>query len=182
MKKIISFLCIVICLLFLKVPTVSAHFLATDNNIGAILHIDPDDDPIAGSPSTIFFEFKDKTNAFNPQNCNCRLDILEHGKVLYSQAVFQDNKDLSSLSAAATYTFPQLDVYQIVVNGNPRNGNTFPSFKLSYEIRVDRQGTPSPSSDNWWLSHIVPLILGCITLIIIISLILRKALQKKGGA
>ncbi len=182
MKKLSIISSIFVLIFFVQTTPVSAHFLATDGNIGAILHVDPDDDPIAGSPSTIFFEFKDKTNAFNPQNCNCRLDILENGKVLYSQAVFQDNKDLSQLSAAATYTFPQRDVYQIVVSGNPRSGKSFPPFKLSYELRVDREGSPTDNASTTWLStHIVPLVVVSVTAVILFSFAIRNILKKKGG-
>ncbi len=32
-----------------------AHILSTDGRIGAVMHIDPDDNPIAGQPTKVLF-------------------------------------------------------------------------------------------------------------------------------
>src|SRR5690349_14295700 len=107
--------------LFILVPNASAHVLKTDGSIGAVVHIDPDDDPIAVEVSTLFFEIKDTQNKFSPQNCNCRVDILEGGKVIYSDALFQQNSSNNIASPVFQYTFPQKDVYQVKVVGTPQH-------------------------------------------------------------
>ena len=76
MRKIIFiFLLFLICTV-----NVQAHILKTDGSIGAVLHIDPDDDPIARQSSYFFFEFKDKQNIFKLENCDCKITIFEQGK------------------------------------------------------------------------------------------------------
>ena len=64
MEPVISrlFLLLVMLGLFaLQPPTAQAHVLITDEGgeTGAILHVSPDDDPIAGELTTLFFDIQD---------------------------------------------------------------------------------------------------------------------------
>lgn len=66
-KLILSFF--LIFAVFLILPTIaSAHVLKTDGSIGAVVHIDPDDDPIIGKSANFFLEFKDTKNKFQLAN------------------------------------------------------------------------------------------------------------------
>src|SRR5882672_6466726 len=76
-KNLIIALFIILVLFFVATP-VEAHFLASDRNIGAVLHVDPNDQPIAGSQTSFFFEFKDKQNKFKAENCDCTFAIDEN--------------------------------------------------------------------------------------------------------
>src|SRR5690242_16418271 len=91
---------------------VFAHFLATDGNIGAVLHVDPNDAPVAGSQTSFFFAFKDKQNKLKPTNCECTFEIIENGINVFSQPLFTNNNS-SLTSANVFYTFPKIDVYEI---------------------------------------------------------------------
>ncbi len=53
---------VLFCIVILPGSTVGAHVLVTDEekSTGAILHVIPDDDPIAGKKSTLFFDIQDK--------------------------------------------------------------------------------------------------------------------------
>jgi hypothetical protein len=125
---------------------VFAHVLQSDGSIGAVMHIDPDDDPIANSPATLYFDIKDKNGQFNVTKCNCRVDIYEGGKVIYS----------STLTPAFPYTFPGKDVYQIHLVGSPQSPGDFPPFNIIYDIRVDKtsSGQTVPQNSNWFSSHL----------------------------
>src|SRR5689334_16513316 len=74
---------------------VSAHILKYDGSIGAVLHVNPDDDPIAGETTGFFFEFKDKKNKFLPENCDCLVRVTKEGSEIYSQDLFKDNPNPS---------------------------------------------------------------------------------------
>src|SRR5437667_6752587 len=114
MNKLLSFLFFIgILLVFPK--SVFAHFLAFDHTIGAVLHIDPNDDPIAGEQTSFFFEFKDKENKFTPQNCDCTFLIVKNGQTIYSQPLFANNQNPRLTNASVLYTLPQKDVYEIKV-------------------------------------------------------------------
>lgn len=117
---------------------VSAHILADDGNIGAILHIDPDDDPIAGQQAGFFFEFKDKQNKFDPTHCDCTFQITENSKTISSQPLFANSQTPSLDNASVFFTFPERNVYLVQVVGKPYTAGEFKPFTLTWNIRVDR--------------------------------------------
>ena len=123
---------------------VSAHFLETDKTIGAVLHTDPDDDPIANQTATFYFDLKDTQNKFQLANCNCMVIITEQGRQLVSQPV----SNAGATSPTFSYTFPGKDVYQVELTGTPYQAGQFQAFHLKWDIRVTRDATsvntPSP--------------------------------------
>src|SRR4029078_4197153 len=128
MKKfVITFLFIILSLF---IPgAVSAHILQKDGSIGAVLHIDPEDDPIAGIPATMFWEITDR-RPFIFEDCNCTVQVLENGRKITEEQL---------PSPYFTYTFPEKNVYQVHLIGFPKQGTSFQPFSLSYDIRVSRE-------------------------------------------
>lgn len=175
MVRVFKFFLIFLILTVIFHPSIAnAHILAKDGSIGAVLHSDPDDDPIAGSQASFFFEFKDAQNKFTPQNCYCRVDIYEGGKVIYSDAIFQDTSNLSLKNGSFFYTFPQKDVYQIKVSGRPRDGNGFQSFTLNYDIRVDRQSqNTSQPNPNFFSTYLVYFIIALALVLFLVILFIK---------
>ena len=118
----------------LQSKPVNAHVLETDKSIGAVLHIDPDDDPIAGQKSTFYFDFRDTTNKLSLTDCDCLFTVKEGGTQIYSAPLSVS----STKEGVAGVTFPTRDVYSVQITGKPLNGADFSGFTLSYDIRVDR--------------------------------------------
>lgn len=148
MKKTLSIIVILYLGVLSVTRSVEAHILKTDGTIGAVLHIDPEDDPIVGQPTYFFFEFKDKTGKFQPALCDCTVTITSHDKPLYSQSLFQSNKDQNLTSSTFSYTFSEKNIYTVTVSGKPIQPNTFQSFVLVYDIRVERTASPTTSSSS----------------------------------
>lgn len=172
MKKIIIASLFLFSFLFYIRP-VEAHVLVTDKNIGAIFHTDPDDDPIAGQETGFYFEFKDKTNKFDPGTCDCNFSILENGKTIYSQPLFQNTKEPSLTNASVFYTFPQTGSYTVTVTGKPSTSRAFQDFSLSYQVKVNR--TTGDTSEN--KNNVMPWLLGGILVLVVLSAVtflLRK--------
>lgn len=163
-------------LLVLAMPqVVSAHVLKTDGNIGAVLHIDPDDDPIALSQSGFFFEFKDKQNRFTPENCDCTFSITEDGKEIYTQSLFASNPNPSLQSASVFYTFPEKNIYQVKVVGKASPPGAFQSFTLVWDVRVAREANLSTSNNPSWLTqHLPHLIAGIIVGLFLLFAIIKQ--------
>ncbi len=179
MKKIVSIYLFFFIFLFLT-QSVEAHILKTDENIGAVLHIDPDDDPIAHEQSSFFFEFKDKENKFKPENCDCTFSITEDKKEIYSQSLFQNNTNPSLASASIFYTFPEKNIYQVTIIGKPTSPNAFQPFTLLYDIRVDRESkslSPDQNSTqrNWFIGHGLHFLLGGVVFICVIIALRKKS-------
>lgn len=162
--------------------TASGHMLQSDGSIGAVLHIDPADDPAAGEAAYFFFAFKDKQNKFKPADCDCTALVLQDNKQIYSQPLFENNPAPSLTNASFSYIFPAPNIYQVRITGQPVAPEGFQPFTLTYDIRVSRQAaaSPSPPSDNqqfspWIAHHILHVIAtGIITLTVLAMIIYEK--------
>lgn len=139
---------LIIVMILAKPNHVSAHMLATNGSIGGILHMNPEDDPIIGQQARLFFEFKDRNGKFDPKNCSCTFAIVENGKEIYSQDLFQNSTNPSLDNASIVYTFPEKNVYTIKVSGKPYSNNSFSPFTLSWEIRVTREASQSNTQNS----------------------------------
>ena len=176
MEKIVLFVLIFFAI-SLGVPTQEAlaHVLKTDGSVGAVIHINPEDDPIAGQESGFYFEFKDTKNAFSPEKCNCVFSIKENGKELNSQSLFQNSTNPSLEDVSVYYTFPQRGVYTVGITGTPITPEDFEPFTLSWDIRVEREAQTSAaqetsSSNDQNIKYIV--LVGAV--VIIVGLVLSK--------
>lgn len=133
MKKI--YFCLAFVFIAITVsPAAQAHVLKFDNGIGAVLHMDPQDDPVAGELTRFYFEFSDKTGTFDAQTCDCSVEVSRNNVTLEKLAVRTDSRE----ALAAQFTFPLRGAYQITVSGSPKNSGAFPSFTLSYVVRVNK--------------------------------------------
>jgi hypothetical protein len=143
-----------------------AHVLRTDNPIGAVLHIDPEDNPVVGQPANIFFEFKDKENEFKIENCDCTFFVLENGKEIFSQGLN---------TTVITYTFPAKNTYKLKVTGKPKQLDEFEDFSLEYDVVVSREiEVVHKESPNWFSARVAPFLGGLILgLLLIFSFVKR---------
>ncbi len=155
---------------------ISAHVLKYDGSIGAVLHVNPDDDPIAGESTNFFFEFKDKDNKFVPDGCDCKAIITENGKQIYSADLFAGKEDPSLTDISFSFVFPATDIYKLTITGTPKTPDAFQKFSLSYDIRVARTNgsVAHVSADGgWWHNHIWHVVtslgIGVVTLFVYIS-------------
>lgn len=121
-------------LVFALLPSgvASAHVLATDGNIGAVLHISPDDNPTSGTPTSFTLSFDDTTGRFKLPNCDCSAAIQENGKTLSTISLNNSHQ----LDSTNTFTFPRANAYTLEITGTPKTANAFQSFALSYTVRV----------------------------------------------
>lgn len=153
-----------------------AHVLKTDGNIGAVIHIDPEDDPIAGSPTNFYFEFKDREGRFKINDCDCKLSVLENGNELLSQPLVESDENNDSNSAIVSFTFPEKSVYVVRMSGSAKDGTSFQNFSLSYDIRVEREIAKNNSvgeDDNYVLSHWIHFVIAAIAAGIVSLFIIR---------
>jgi hypothetical protein len=163
---------------FLLLTSVEAHVLKSDGSVGAILHVSPDDDPIAGVSTDFFFELKDKEGKFTPENCDCTAVVLQNGKEIYSQPLFQSNANPSLDDASFSYVLPQKDIYSVQIVGKPSTEGSFQPFTLAWDIRVARESTadaPAQSVSNPVISSI-GLLAG---VLIVVGIILSKKKKRK---
>ncbi len=131
-KRLLATSAIIITLIIALPNIASAHVLKVDGNIGAVLHINPDDNPTVGHPTDYVISFNDGTGEFSLPECNCSMSFIENGKTI-------DTKPLSvsgDQTSENHYTFTKSNVYTMRLTGTPKTPGTFQPFNLNYEVRV----------------------------------------------
>lgn len=175
MKRLL-FIILISHLAFLSVPSqADAHTLKTDGTVGAVLHVSPDDDPVAGVNTDFFFELKDTKNVVTPENCECIATVIQNGKEIYSQSLFQTNASPSLEDASFSYVLPQKDLYTIQITGKPNNGTSFAPFTLSWDLRVARDSTNNaPESGRNLLVTAFPIVVAFAAIILFVRIVSGK--------
>lgn len=162
-----------------------AHTLTTDGTIGAVQHIDPEDDPVAGEPAFFFFEIKDRDNKFAPRECTCIVTIEKAGVIISTQNLFADTTSPSLENASFSFTFPERDVYKVILKGTPAASGKFQEFTISTDIRVERTterpvgtDTNTPQQQNWFIRHNIHFVGSGLILIIFVFFLIRSNKSK----
>lgn len=171
---------------FAGAKTSSAHVLQTDGSIGAVMHIDPEDDPIIGQPATFFFDFKDKQNKFQLSECSCSAEIISNGNQIFNQTLTaaDNSQSADSLEQFFSYTFQQKGIYTVEVSGQPKTPGAFQSFNLKYDIRVDRTAGPGANSaaqpqtyNHTW--HLISFVIAFPLVYLLVRWLEKRAEKKK---
>lgn len=113
------------------VQPAQAHVLATDGDQGAVLHILPDDDPTAGVTTTYELAFSGAKN-FNLSDCGCTVSYTLNDAIVDTETIHP----VAATTSSNQYTFKKPGVYELVVEGVPKNGADFQAFSLNYSVRV----------------------------------------------
>ena len=136
MQKVIFFLFFVVFLLTLR--DAEAHSLASEKSIEGIVHIDPNDDPVAGRETNFHIEIHDGKSRFNVNECNCEVFLYDQGRIVYSYKNTYEKQSSDLYDINFSYNFPKKGIYELKVSGKPNVENAFESFDLNFEIKVDK--------------------------------------------
>lgn len=139
MKKLIFSFAIIFSTI-LSAPSVSAHVLITNTTKtnGAVLHITPDDDPVAGKQSTFYFDTQNKTSLAPAE---VQLTVTDQSGIITAVETTVEGSLIM-----ATYTFPSQGVYDI--NYTLKSNDTVMTFTQAQ--RVSRGIT---SSETTTMTH-----------------------------
>ena len=107
---------------------VFAHEFATDKNITAIMHIEPDDVISANNQQTIEILFIDKLKHFSLSDCLCSISIEQNKKTIYNSPLQVRNNNRGTF----TFLFPKEGAYEIQLQGNEKNKSGSVSFHLTF--------------------------------------------------
>jgi hypothetical protein len=123
--KYASILIFILFLSVVAVPVASAHILQTSSSIGAVLHVEPSDEPKTGTPSVFFFDITDREHVFLFAECDCKAELYQENDLIFSTALSQP---------FFSYTFSSPGAYAVRLQ----------PFALTYNIYVQK-GTASPA-------------------------------------
>ena len=129
-RKALSIALVVGAVLAIAVSPAWAHQIASNNGVAVQVHVNPDDEPIAGVPTTVWVvRVKPPLKAtFTWATCRCRLRVFDSsGTTLLN----------SSATAPRTpVTFPEAKAYGITFSGRVKRAGVWRQFKVSYAIRA----------------------------------------------
>jgi hypothetical protein len=108
-----------------------AHQTAYNRGTAVTLHVNPDDEPVAGQRATIIVEKvkPPKGGKFTFSSCRCHLRVTNS-----SGAVVLDR----AAGKRTSITFPDAAAYRIQFSGRYRKGSRTRTFSASFAIRADR--------------------------------------------
>lgn len=183
MKKTFFAFLVITCRLLL-VSTSYAHIVESDNTVGAVMHIDPGDNPLALEKSTVILEFKDTKSIFSLDKCECLLTLnLADKQILQIPIPPVSGQD--KLSAAIPITFPEKGVYELKISGKPKDEADFKTFELAYEVNVneprEKPSDPQPAqeSKSRVSEHTIHILGGLVILLFLIFALVKQSLNKK---
>ncbi|MFI5240567.1 MAG: hypothetical protein ACHQUB_02570 [Candidatus Saccharimonadia bacterium] len=169
-KLLLSLAAVVSSFILFSYPlSAHAHTFRSDGPIRVLLHVDPDDTPIAGDASRLDFFLFDDTNKFQAKNCNCHLLVTLGNKVILDKSTFNDQNALDD-NSFDPIVFPALGTYTIKLTGQPLSGNSFHAFTLNFFQRVDSIDTKTNSIIIWLIAGLT----GIIVMLTLIALIVFK--------
>ncbi len=129
----------------------NAHKIETQKDVGATIHLEPNDAPRAGETTLTWFALTQKGGKIIPLNeCNCKLSIYSQTSAEKPiqpplKAVSQENYQGIP---AADITFPTAGAYQLQLQGSPKAGATFSPFELKFDVNVAPGVTPPKTPDR----------------------------------
>lgn len=117
--------------LVLVVASASAHQIASNNGVSVQVHVNPNDEPIAGAATTIWVvrvkNVKGK-GTFSWATCRCQLKVFDSGGTVVQSG--------PAKAAQTAVTFPEAKAYGITFSGRIKRNGVWKAFKVSYAIRA----------------------------------------------
>ena len=152
-----------------------AHVLIRDSNtgVGAILHITPDDDPVAGQKAQLFFDIQDKNADFRVPYSAYQLLVTNEGGL---QTPIQIQNTDNTL--VADYTFPNRGAYKLkLTSGGYLKAD---KVQIDYSLRISRGIGTNSGSHSSGLSYMgIVVSLSAIAVLVILAINNRRNIWEK---
>lgn len=120
---------------------VLAHQVQVSERVGATLHIEPSDNPVAGEPARVWFALTRRGGEIiTLDQCDCSLEIvaLPLNEVIATPELEAIEAERYVGIPAANVTFPSRGLYQLELIGVPREPEMFEAFTLTFDVVVSR--------------------------------------------
>jgi hypothetical protein len=133
-RRLLAASLVVICAVLGSAAPAMAHVQASNNGVSAVMHIVPDDSPVAGKPTLVSFSFGGQASDFDIASCGCRLQVFSGSRTISDASV--EPVDQTSSSGQVSVTFPKQGVYDLRLSGKIGE-QTGRSFAIKFAVRVD---------------------------------------------
>lgn len=140
LRVIIALCGVVVCIS--AANTAMAHILVTDStkSVGAILHVTPDDDPIAGQTASLFYDIQRDISEVKPESIDLTITSSDGGEVAIPITI-------KGSYISASYTFANRGAYTITLR-IPTKSEVL-SFTSVQRVSRGGSATDAPQSYTW---------------------------------
>ncbi|MEM0981914.1 MAG: hypothetical protein AAGH78_16795, partial [Cyanobacteria bacterium P01_H01_bin.58] len=117
------------------------HQVQVADDVGATLHIEPDDIPKAGAPTEVWIALTQPGGVVIPlETCECSLTLVDDADAAIATPTLVPVSAEGYVGIpGATVTFPTVGAYELVLTGSPTAGAEFTPFDLRFEVTVAAQ-------------------------------------------
>lgn len=136
------FIAILIALVPVRPAAAHVLFIDKQTNIAAVFHSNPNDDPVAGEESELFFDIQDK-------NSSVRIPYSGYDLIITDETGQRTRLRMSASDSTvqAKYTFPSQGLYLLSVQSQPEY-DAFQKVSINGSLRVTRGVGASAKPDN----------------------------------
>ena len=125
-----------------NITSTSAHKIKTDSEVGATLHIEPNDNPRSGETAKTWFALTRKGGRVIPlSECDCKLKVYKEPLKIDSSPIVEP--ELRAVNAeryegipGTEIVFPKPGAYQLKLSGYSTNPDSFQPFELKFPVTV----------------------------------------------
>jgi len=125
-------------------PISRAHEVQISGNVGGTMHIEPRDNPRAGTASRTWFALTRRGGqSISLSSCHCQLALYAQPRRRGDAAIARPTLTAISTQGrqgvpSANLTFPRAGAYQVVLSGRPVTNGAFTPFELRFSVTVAR--------------------------------------------
>lgn len=145
-----TFFAVTLCagIVSVALPSVQAHEVQFTDDVGATLHIEPNDIPLANAPTEVWFALTQAGGTIIPlDDCDCRLTLQDaQDEVLATPTLTPVSAEGYRDIPGAVVRFPEVGAYELVLVGEPSSGEAFSPFELRFEVTVARAAQTDTAS------------------------------------
>ena len=120
----------------------AAHEVEVSGDVGATMHIEPNDSPRAGRSSLVWFAVMKKGGQpISVSSCNCSLAVYSQPRRPNASPIQQVTLQPTTAQGrqnvpSANLTFPRAGAYELVLRGSPKTSGEFSPFELRFAVTV----------------------------------------------
>lgn len=124
-----------------------AHQVQTSGIVGATLHLEPNDTPRAQEDTLLWLALTQRGGRVIPlEDCDCILRVYQ-GNTMLAQPYLQPiTAEGYQNIPSATFMFPAVGTYTLVLEGRPVNEAEFDPFELAYTVTVAAAAPVTPQT------------------------------------
>jgi hypothetical protein len=113
------------------------HTVKTATDVAATFHLEPNHNPKAGEPATVWFALTKAGGQPIPlSDCDCQLTVKQGADAIATVPLKAITAEQYQGIPGGEMVFPKVGIYQLIFSGKAKAPESFQPFELKYEVTV----------------------------------------------